>query len=32
MLEEKWEYIRYNPVRAGLCSDPDGYPYAGTNS
>lgn len=25
---EKWEYIRMNPVRAGLVSDPDDWPYA----
>jgi REP element-mobilizing transposase RayT len=26
-LSEKWEYIRQNPVRAGLVSDPDDWPY-----
>jgi putative transposase len=26
-LAEKWEYIRQNPVRAGLVSDPDEWPY-----
>ena len=25
---EKWEYIRMNPVRAGLVSHPDQWPYA----
>jgi len=25
---EKWEYIRMNPVRAGLVVDPDDWPYA----
>ena len=26
---EKWEYIRMNPVRAGLVSHPDQWPYQG---
>ena len=26
---EKWEYVRQNPVRAGLVSDSDDWPYAG---
>jgi REP element-mobilizing transposase RayT len=26
---EKWEYIRHNPVRAGLCDGPDDWPYQG---
>jgi REP-associated tyrosine transposase len=26
---EKWEYVRLNPVRAGLVPDPDGWPYQG---
>jgi len=26
---EKWEYVRQNPVRAGLCDDPDAWPYQG---
>jgi len=26
-LSEKWEYIRQNPVRAGLVTDPDEWPY-----
>jgi len=26
-LSEKWEYIRQNPVRAGLVSVPDDWPY-----
>ncbi len=25
---EKWEYIRMNPVRAGLVKDPDDWPFA----
>lgn len=25
----KWEYVRYNPVRAGLVSEPDLWPYQG---
>jgi hypothetical protein len=25
---EKWNYVRANPVRAGLVNDPD-WPYAG---
>jgi len=25
---EKWEYIRQNPVRAGLVDDPEQWPYA----
>lgn len=25
---EKWEYIRQNPVRAGLIDDPEKWPYA----
>jgi REP element-mobilizing transposase RayT len=25
----KWEYVRMNPVRAGLVSDPDDWPYQG---
>jgi hypothetical protein len=29
-LEEKWNYVRENPVRAGLCANPDAYPYSGT--
>ena len=29
-MEEKWEYIRENPVRAGLCQAPEDYPYSGT--
>jgi putative transposase len=24
---QKWEYIRYNPVRAGLVKTPDEWPY-----
>ena len=26
-LSEKWEYLRQNPVRAGLVVDPDDWPY-----
>jgi putative transposase len=26
---EKWEYVRMNPVRAGLGSHPDQWPYQG---
>jgi putative transposase len=26
---EKWEYVRLNPVRAGLVQDPDGWPWQG---
>jgi len=26
---EKWEYVRLNPVRAGLVSKPEEWPYAG---
>ncbi len=26
---EKWEYIRQNPVRAGLATDADDWPFAG---
>jgi len=29
-LDEKWNYIRENPVRAGLCAHPEDYPYSGT--
>jgi hypothetical protein len=25
----KWEYVRRNPVRAGLVSEPDLWPYQG---
>jgi REP element-mobilizing transposase RayT len=28
--DEKWQYIRENPVRAGLCAAPENYPYTGT--
>jgi REP element-mobilizing transposase RayT len=27
--DEKWEYVRQNPVRAGLVTDPDAWPYQG---
>jgi putative transposase len=27
--EEKWNYVRLNPMRAGLVSDPDLWPYQG---
>ena len=26
---EKWEYVRMNPVRAGLAQTPDAWPYQG---
>ncbi len=26
-LSEKWEYIRQNPVRAGMADHSDGWPY-----
>ena len=26
---EKWEYVRMNPVRAGLVLRPEEWPYAG---
>jgi len=26
---EKWEYVRMNPVRAGLCERPEDWPYQG---
>jgi putative transposase len=26
---DKWEYVRQNPVRAGLCGDPDEWPFQG---
>jgi REP element-mobilizing transposase RayT len=26
---EKWEYVRHNPVRAGLVADADQWPYQG---
>ena len=26
---EKWEYVRQNPVRAGLASKPEDWPHAG---
>jgi REP element-mobilizing transposase RayT len=26
---EKWEYVRLNPVRAGLCTEPDDWPFQG---
>jgi putative transposase len=25
----KWDYVRLNPVRAGLCGDPEEWPYQG---
>lgn len=27
--DAKWEYVRANPVRAGLVADPDDWPYQG---
>ena len=26
---QKWEYVRMNPVRAGLCRKPEDWPYQG---
>ena len=26
---EKWNYVRHNPVRAGLCADMEDWPYQG---
>jgi len=26
-LSEKWQYLRQNPVRAGLVENPDEWPY-----
>jgi REP element-mobilizing transposase RayT len=26
---QKWEYVRMNPVRAGLCATPEDWPYQG---
>jgi REP element-mobilizing transposase RayT len=26
---EKWDYVRLNPVRAGLCKIPEEWPYQG---
>ena len=26
---EKWDYVRMNPVRAGLCRTPEEWPYQG---
>jgi putative transposase len=26
---EKWNYVRLNPIRAGLTQDPDGWPWQG---
>ncbi|HEX8077610.1 MAG TPA: transposase [Chthoniobacterales bacterium] len=26
---EKWDYVRMNPVRAGLCESPKDWPYQG---
>ena len=26
---EKWEYVRWNPVRAGLVANADDWPYQG---
>jgi putative transposase len=26
---QKWEYVRQNPVRAGLCAHPDEWPFQG---
>ncbi len=29
-LAEKWAYVRENPVRAGLCTQAEDWPYAGS--
>jgi REP element-mobilizing transposase RayT len=26
---QKWEYVRHNPVRAGLCLEPEDWPHQG---
>jgi putative transposase len=26
---QKWDYVRMNPVRAGLCKNPEDWPYQG---
>jgi REP element-mobilizing transposase RayT len=26
---QKWDYVRLNPVRAGYCAEPEGWPYQG---
>jgi len=26
---QKWDYVRMNPVRAGLCDEPGEWPYQG---
>jgi REP element-mobilizing transposase RayT len=26
---QKWDYVRMNPVRAGLCTSPEEWPYQG---
>ncbi|HEY8902064.1 MAG TPA: transposase [Chthoniobacterales bacterium] len=26
---QKWDYVRMNPVRAGLCAEPESWPYQG---
>ncbi len=26
---QKWDYVRMNPVRAGLCKEPDDWPFQG---
>ena len=27
--QEKWDYVRYNPVRRGLVAQPEDWPYGG---
>ena len=27
--DEKWDYVRQNPVRAGLVTEPEEWPYQG---
>jgi REP element-mobilizing transposase RayT len=29
LYQQKWEYVRLNPVRAGLVQAPDEWPYSG---
>ena len=30
-LKNAIEYVHYNPVKAGMVSEPDGYPYSSAN-
>ncbi|MFP6620829.1 MAG: hypothetical protein VB877_15905 [Pirellulaceae bacterium] len=29
VYEDKWEYIRWNPVRHGLVENPEDWPFQG---